>query len=107
MELDKRTFAIIIMLTTVISYLVIRKFFKIAPRYLLYGILGICVGLAVGISIAWPASKLLGEFGIIVAPYILGIILMIFIEIFIVEGKNILEKTRQKAITEDDSFINV
>ena len=88
--MDTKSFAIIIVLTTVISYLIIRKFFKIAPRYLMYGILGVVAGLFVGIAIAWPTSKLLGEFGSIVAPYILGLILMVFVEFFIIEGKNIL-----------------
>jgi len=107
MDLDKRTFAIIIILTTLISYLVIRKFFKIAPRYLLYGVVGALAGMVVGVSIAWPASKILGELGIIIAPYILGIILMVFIEIFIIEGKVILEKVRERVEEDDDSFMNV
>ena len=107
MELDQKTFAIIIALTTIISYLIIRKFFKIAPRYLLYGVLGLIVGLSVGVSIAWPASKILSDFGIIVSPYILGIILMVFVEIFIVEGKTIIEKVREKGGRVDDSFINI
>jgi hypothetical protein len=87
---DKRSFAIIIILTTVISYLIIRKFFKIAPRYLMYGILGIFAGLSVGIAVAWPMSEFLGQFGTIVSPYVLGLILMVFVEFFIIEGKNIL-----------------
>lgn len=88
--MDKRSFAIIIIITTIISYLIIRKFFKIAPRYLMYGIFGIIVGLSIGIIIAWPLSQFLGEFGAVVSPYILGLILMIFVEFFILEGKNIL-----------------
>jgi hypothetical protein len=88
--MDQRSFAIIIIITTIISYLIIRKFFSIAPRYILYGILGLVIGLTVSITIAWPVSAFLGQFGTIVAPYILGLILMVFIELFIVEGKNIL-----------------
>jgi len=88
--LDQRSFAIIIILTTLISYLIIRKFFKIAPKYLMYGILGVIIGLCVGIVVAWPISAFLGQFGAVVSPYILGLILMVFVEFFIVEGKNIL-----------------
>jgi len=105
MELDKRTFAMIIMITTVISYLVIRKFFKIAPRYLLYGVLGIFAGLAIGVSVAWPASKLLGEFGIVIAPYILGIILMVFVEFFIIDGKKLVKKIlEEKKVVQEKFF---
>ena len=103
MDLDKRSFAIIIIITTLISYLIIRKFFKIAPRYLMYGMLGIFIGLAIGVSVAWPVSKILGEYGVIVSPYILGIILLVFIEFFIIEGQAILERFRQKA--KDDRFL--
>ena len=92
MDLDKRTFAIIITITTVVSYLMIRRFFKIAPRFLLYASLGIILGLVAGIVIAWPMSKLLGEFGVVVAPYVLGIILLVFIEFFIIEGKEIFRR---------------
>lgn len=88
--MDQKSFAIIIALTTIVSYLIIRKFFKIAPRYLLYGILGVVVGITIGTIIAWPLSALLGQFGLIVAPYILGLILLVFVEFFIIEGKNIL-----------------
>jgi len=88
--MDKQTFAMIIILTTIVSYLIIRKFFRIAPRYIMYGILGLVAGIAVGVSIAWPMSAFLGQFGTIVAPYILGLILMIFVEFFVIEGKNIL-----------------
>ena len=94
--MDQKTFAIIIILTTVISYIVIRKFFRIAPRFMMYAVLGIFVGLVIGTSIAWPISKLLGEFGMIVAPYILGIITLVFIEFFIIEGKNILVFVRNR-----------
>uniref|UniRef100_A0A7C4R5L8 PIN domain nuclease n=1 Tax=candidate division CPR3 bacterium TaxID=2268181 RepID=A0A7C4R5L8_UNCC3 len=90
MELDKRTFAIIIIITTVVSYFIIRKFFKIAPRYLAYAVIGIFLGLIVGITIAWPMSTLLGKFGMIVSPYVLGIILLIFVEAFIIEGRDIV-----------------
>ncbi|MDD5731882.1 MAG: hypothetical protein PHU42_03260 [Patescibacteria group bacterium] len=89
-KMDKQTFAIIIILTTVISYLIIRKFFSIAPRYIMYGILGLVVGLTISITIAWPISAFFGQFGTIVAPYILGLILMVFVELFIVEGRNII-----------------
>jgi len=88
--MDQRSFAIIIVLTTIISYLIIRKFFKIAPRYLMYGILGVVTGITIGTIIAWPLSALLGQFGVIVAPYILGLILLVFVEFFIIEGKSIL-----------------
>ena len=88
--MDTKTFAIIIILTTIISYLIIRKLFKIAPKYLVYGALGIFMGLVIGGLIDWPIAKLTGQFGVIVAPYILGIILMVSIEAFIIEGKNIL-----------------
>lgn len=98
MNLDQRTFAIIIVITTVISYLIIRKFFKIAPRFLLYASLGILAGLVAGIAIAWPISKLLGEFGIVVAPYVLGIILLVFVEFFIIEGKEIVKQIGKKGL---------
>jgi len=87
---DTKTFAIIVILTTIISYLIIRKFFKIAPRYLVYGSLGIFMGLVMGVLFTWPLSKIFGQYGVIVAPYILGIILMVSIEAFVIEGKNIL-----------------
>lgn len=87
--MDQKSFAIIIALTTIVSYLIIRKFFKIAPRYLMYGILGVIIGIVAGIVIAWPFSAFLGQFGIIVAPYILGLILLVFVEFFIIEGKYI------------------
>ncbi len=96
MDLDKRTFSIIIILTTVISYLIIRKFFKIAPRYLLYGGIGIFIGLSVGITIALPISAFLGHFGIIVAPYILGVILMVGVEICVVEGGRMIDEIKKK-----------
>ena len=89
--MDKRSFAIIIILTTVVSYLFIRRYFKIAPRYFLYASVGIFLGLLAGITIAWPMSAFLGNFGIIVAPYILGMILMVFIEFFILEGGPIMK----------------
>jgi len=88
--MDQKSFAIIIILTTIVSYLIIRKFFKIAPKYLMYGILGVVVGIIIGALIAWPFSVLFGQFGIIVSPYILGLILMVFVEFFIIEGKGIL-----------------
>lgn len=88
--MDKQSFAMIIVLTTIISYLIIRKFFKIAPRYLMYGILGVVAGLSIGIVIAWPMAEFLGQFGTIVSPYVLGLILMVFVEFFILEGKNVL-----------------
>lgn len=94
--MDKRSFAIIIILTTLVSYSFIRKYFKIAPRYLLYACFGIFFGLIIGITFAWPIAELLGEFGIIVAPYILGIILMVFIEFFIIEGLNIVKSIKRK-----------
>lgn len=62
----------------------------------MYGILGIVAGLAVGIAIAWPMSAFLGQFGFVIAPYILGLILIIFIEFFIIEGKRIIELLVQK-----------
>lgn len=98
MELDKRSFAIIIIITTLVSYIIIRKFFSIAPRYLLYGILGIFIGLIIGTSIAWPMAKLLGEIGVVVAPYALGIILLVFIEFFIVEGPKIISNIKKKYV---------
>lgn len=84
--MDKRSFAIIIIMTTVVSYLFIRRYFKIAPRYFLYASVGIFLGLIVGIAIAWPMSEFLGRFGVVIAPYILGVILMVFVEFFIIEG---------------------
>ena len=93
--MDKRSFAIIIIITTLVSYMIIRKYFKIAPRYLAFGAAGIVVGLTIAISIAWPLAAFAGQFGVIVAPYILGMVLMIFIEFFIVEGVNIAKRVRQ------------
>lgn len=43
-----------------------------------------------GTSIAWPLSAWFGNFGLVVAPYVLGIILMVFIEFFIWEGGPIM-----------------
>ena len=94
--MDKRSFAIIIILVTLISYFIIRKYFKIAPRYLLYGCLGIFFGLIAGILVAWPISRLFGEFGTIIAPYVLGIILMVFIEFFIIEGIKMFSYLKEK-----------
>ncbi len=89
--MDKRSFAIIIIITTVVSYLFIRRYFKIAPRYFLYASLGIFLGLLIGVTIAWPMSAFLGRFGLITAPYVLGIILMVFVEFFILEGGPIMK----------------
>jgi hypothetical protein len=89
--MDLKSFAIIITLTTVISYILIRKYFKISPKYIGYGAIGILAGLVAGLIISWPSSKLFGEIGVISAPYIMGIILLIFIEAFIVDGKDILK----------------
>mgnify|MGYP001576206190 CR=1 FL=1 len=94
--MDIKTFAIIILITTIVSYIIIRKFFKIAPRFLMYGILGMVAGVVIGTSIAWPMSALLGQFGVVTAPYILGLILIIFIEFFIIEGKRIIEFAIQR-----------
>jgi len=94
--MDKRSFSIIIIITTIISYLIIRKFFKIAPRYIFYAAIGIFIGLIIGITIAWPISQFLGRFGVIIAPYVLGLIVMIFIEIFIIEGGKIIKILRER-----------
>ena len=94
--MDKRSFAIIIIITTIVSYLIIRKLFKIAPRYLVYASIGIFFGLIIGIMIAWPMSAFLGRFGVIVAPYVLGIIVMVFIEVFIFEGGKMFAVLRNR-----------
>jgi len=94
--IDKRSFSIIIIITTILSYLIIRKFFKIAPRYLIYAAIGILAGLIIGITIAWPLSEFFGNFGVIIAPYILGLILMVFIELFIIEGVRFWECARER-----------
>ena len=63
---------------------------------MLYAIFGIILGLVIGVSVAWPISKLLGELGLVVAPYILGVAIIIFIEFFVIEGKNIFNKLAGK-----------
>lgn len=104
--MDKRTFVIIIVLTTVISYLVIRKYFKISPRYFLYAMTGLVVGLLIGTSIAWPLASILGDYGIVVAPYVLGIILLISVEFFIIWGKKIFDQIREN-ISKDPDTISI
>ena len=92
--MDKINFVVIIIMTTIISYVFIRRYFKMDPKYLIYASVGIFFGLIIGISIGWPFAMLLGAYGIVVAPYIMGIVLMVFIEFFIIEGRNILIKRR-------------
>ena len=89
--MDLQSFAIIITMTTIVSYIIIRRYFKISPKYIGYAALGLVGGLLIGTIIAWPASRLFGEMGAVSAPYILGIILMIFIEAFIIDGKDIIK----------------
>lgn len=94
--MDLRSFAIIIILTTIISYLFIRRYFKIAPRYIVYACLGIILGLFVGVVFALPIKVFLGELGIVVAPYVMGIVLMVFIEFFIIEGLGIVKNIKSR-----------
>lgn len=96
MPLDQKTFAIIVIITTVVSYFVIRNFFKIAPRFMVYAVFGILLGLVAGVILAWPLSKFFGQMGIVVAPYVMGIVVMVFVEFFIIEGRNIFRALADK-----------
>jgi len=56
----------------------------------MYASLGIVLGLFAGTLIAWPLATFLGRFGVVVAPYLLGIVLLFFVEAFIIEGPEII-----------------
>lgn len=101
--LDISSFAIIVGITTVISYIFIRRYFNIAPRYMLFASIGLMVGLTVGAAISWPLSRFFGEFGLIIAPYVLGLVVLFFTELFILEGKNIVKNARKK-IDEEEKY---
>lgn len=60
--------------------------------------MGIFFGLIISISITWPLKYALGAYGAVIAPYIMGIILMIFIEYFIITGVGFFERIKSKKI---------
>ena len=70
------------------------------PKYLLYAVVGIFFGLIIGAGITWPASLFFGRYGYVVAPYIMGIVLMVLIEYFIIEGAGFIKErnTRRRLI---------
>ena len=67
------------------------------PKYLIYAAIGIFFGMIIGVFIGWPTAALLGAYGIVIAPYVMGIVLMVFIEFFIMEGVGFV-KSRKKRL---------
>ncbi len=77
------------------------------PKYLTYAVIGIFFGLIFGLTVGWPAPAILGAYGMVIAPYIMGIVLMGFVEFFIIDGGGILKYLKKKIASNDHNSLIV